>query len=89
MGSSNSCGFREFLSGSQDEANPNAENVWRLSEFQDVVTQFLREISTDADEKFFPVKNELAALNAIQAEMVSTQNRKRIIIHEPFDAFVS
>ena len=41
----------------------------------------------NAEEKFFLVKNELAALNAIQAEMSATQIRNWVIIQEQFDVF--
>ena len=47
----------------------------------------MTEFSTDTDEKFFLVQNEMAILNAFQAEMASTQNRNWAIIQEQFDAF--
>ena len=41
----------------------------------------------NTEEKFFLVKNELAAPNAIQAEMSAAQNRNWEIIQEQFDVF--
>ena len=40
MGSSDSCGLRGIFGVCQDEAKANAENIRRLSEFQDVLTKF-------------------------------------------------
>ena len=47
MGSSNSCDLRGIFCGCQDKAEANAENNRRLSAFQDVLTQFVMELSTD------------------------------------------
>ena len=82
MGSSNSCGRRGSFGGCQDEAKAIAENIWRLSEFQEVLTQLGTDFFTETDQKFFQGKNEMAALNAIQAEVAMTQSRKGIIIQE-------
>ena len=87
MGISLSCGLRGIFGRWQHEAKANAENILKLSEFQDVLTQFVMEFSTDTDEKVFSVGNELAVPNAIEAEMASTQNRNWAIIQEQFDAF--
>ena len=86
MGSSNSCGLRGIFGGCQDEAKANAENFRKLSEFPDVVTKFVADFSSETDENFFLVKKEIAALNAIQAEMSSTQNRNWVFIQEQFAA---
>ena len=56
-------------------------------DFHDVLINFLMEFSSDTDEFFFLVRSELAALNAIQAEMASTKNRNWAIMQEQFVAF--
>ena len=87
MGSSDSCGLQGIFGGCHDQAQANAANIRSLSDYQDVLTQFVTEFQLNTDEKFFLVKNELAALNAIQAEMSETQNRNWAIIQEQFDVF--
>ena len=84
MGSSTSCGLRGFFGGCQDEVKANDENIRRLSDFQDVLIQFVTEFSTNTDKKLFLFRNELAALNAIQAEIESTQNRNWAFIQKHF-----
>ena len=49
MGSSDSCGHLGTIGGCQDEAETNAADIRRLSDFQDVLTQFVSETSTDTD----------------------------------------
>ena len=87
MGSSDSCGIRGIFGGCHDQAQANAANIRRLSDYQDILTQFVTEFHMNTEEKFYLVKNELAALNAIQAEMSATQNRNWEIIQEQFDVF--
>ena len=65
MGSSDSFSPRGIFGGYHDEAKANAANIRRISDFQDVLTEFFTEFSPDTDGKFFLVKKELAALNAI------------------------
>ena len=50
------------------------------------MTQLVTDLSTDTNEKFFQVTNDLAAMNAVQAEIASNQNRNWAIIPEQFDA---
>ena len=84
IGNSDSCGLPGDFVACQDEKKPNAENIWQLSEYQDVLTQFVTELSTDSDEKFFLVKNKLAALDAIKAEIASTLNLNWAFSEEQF-----
>ena len=89
MGNSDSCGLRGIFGfgGSHDQAKANAANIQSFSDYQDSLTQFVTELHMNTEEKFFLVKNELAALNAIQAEMSAAQNRNWVIIQEHFDVF--
>ena len=78
---SDSCGLQGIFRGCHDKVQAVAANIRRLSEYQDVLTQFVTEFSTKSNEKFV-VKNELAALNAFLAEMASTQTGNWTIIRE-------
>ena len=46
-----------------------------VSEFQDSLTDYVTEFTTNTDQKFYLLENELAALNAIQNEMAETQDK--------------
>ena len=82
IGGSNSCGLRGIFGNCQDQSKANAENVHRLADFQNSLTDYVTEFITNTDEKFFLVENNLAALNAIQSEMASTQDKNYVIIQE-------
>ena len=58
-----------------------------MSDFQDVLTQFVSEFTAVTDNRFFLVENELAALYSIQNEMAETQNKNWALIQGQFDAF--
>ena len=75
VGGSASCGLRGIFGNCQDQSKANAENVRRLADFQNSLTDYITEFITNTDEKFFLVENELAALNAIQSEMAATQDK--------------
>ena len=82
VGSSDSCGLRGIFGNCQDQSKANAENIRRLADFQNSLTDYVTEFITNTDEKFFLVENELAALNAIQSEMAATQDKNGVIIQE-------
>ena len=82
VGSSDSCGIRGFFGNCQDQSKANAENVRRLADFQNSLTDYVTEFITNTDEKLFLVENELAALNAIQSEMAAIQDKNWVIIQE-------
>ena len=85
LGISDTCGLRGIFGGCLDDAQANAANVRRLSDYQDILTQFVTEFSTNTDGNFFLVQKELAALNAIQAEMASNQNRNWAFMQRQFN----
>ena len=87
LGSSDGCGIRGIFGSCQDQPKANADNIRRLSDFQDVLTQFVSEFTAVTDNRFFLVENELAALYSIQKEMAETQNKNWAIIQEQFDVF--
>ena len=82
LGGSKSCGIWNFR-GCQGEVQANAAGNRRLSDDQDVLTQFVLEFSTNTMKCFFfLIKNELAALNAVQAEVAPTQSLNWTVIQE-------
>ena len=87
MRKSDSCGLRGIFGGCHDQTKANAKNIRTISEVQDVLTVFVTDLSTNTDEKFFLEENELAALQAIQAEMSRTQNTNWAIFQEQFDIY--
>ena len=80
--SSASCGLRGIFDHCQDQSKANAENICRLSKFQDSLTDYVTEFTTNTDAKFYLVENELAAWKAIQHEMAETQDKNWAIIQE-------
>ena len=82
VGNSDSCGLRGIFGGCYEQTRAKAESVRTIIEFQDVLTDFVTELSTNTDAKFFLVENELASLQAFQAEMSCTQNTNWTIIQE-------
>ena len=82
VGSSDSCGLRGIFGNCQGQSKANAEIVRHLADFQNGLTDYIAEFITNTDEKFFLVKKELAALNAIQSEMAATQDKNWVIVQE-------
>ena len=82
IGGSDSCGLRGIFGNCQDQSKINAENIRRLDDFQNSLTDYVTEFITNTVEKFFLVKNELLALNAIKSEMAATQDKNWVIIQE-------
>ena len=82
VGKSDSGGLRGIFGNCQDQSKVNAENIRRLADFQNSLTDFVTEFITHTDEKFFLVENELPALNAIQPEMAATKDKNWVIIQE-------
>ena len=80
--SSDSCGLRGIFGDCQDHSKAIAENIRRLSDFQNSFTDYVTDFNTNTDEKFFLVEKELAALNAIQSEMAATQDQNWANIQE-------
>ena len=87
LGSSGSCGLQGIFGTCQDQSKANAENIRRLSEFQDVLSQYVTEFSRSTESKFFLIANELAAINEIQAAMIATQNKNWALIEQQFAVF--
>ena len=56
LGSSDSCGLQGIFGSCQDDAKANAENTRKLSDFQDVLTQYVTEFTTSTDKNFLWLK---------------------------------
>ena len=82
IGGSDSCGSGGFFGNCQDQSKANAESVRRLVEFENSLTDYVTEIITNANDKIFLVEKELAALNAIQYEIATTQDGNWVIMKE-------
>ena len=87
LSSSDSCGLQGVFGSCQDDAKANAENIRKLSDFQDVLTQYVTEFTSPTDKVFFMVEKEMAALHDIQRELVDTQNKNGARIQQQFDVF--
>ena len=87
LGSSGSCGLQGIFGTCQDQSKANAENIRRLSDFQDILSQYVTEFSSSTENKFFLIENELAAINEIQADMTATQNKNWALIEQQFAVF--
>ena len=59
LGSSGSCGLQGNFGTCQDQSKTNAENIRRLSDFQDILSQYVTEFSSSTENKFFQLKMNL------------------------------
>ena len=64
-----------------------AESIRRLADFQDTLTDYVTDFTTNTIEKFYLVENELVDLNGIQAEMAETHDKNWPIFEEQLLAF--
>ena len=58
VGSSDSCGLRGIFGNCHDQSKANAENIRRLADFQNSLTDYVTEFKTHTDEKFLHVKKK-------------------------------
>ena len=70
LGSSDSSGLQGIFGSCQDDTKANAENIRKLSDFQDVLTQYVTEFTTSKDKKFFMVENELAPFTTSKGNLL-------------------
>ena len=73
--SCDSSGLPEISGGAQDNAKANAAKLHRLSYHHELRTQFVADFPTKMGGKDILIKNTSVTMNAIQAEMGSTENR--------------
>ena len=75
VGRADECGLRCVFGPRQDQSKANAKYIRRLPDYQVSSTAYVTLFTTNTDEKFFLVENELDSSNAIQAEMAVTVKR--------------
>ena len=65
----------------------NAENIARLNEYALVLTDYVLEVESASNEKFFLISNEIAKVSKIQQEMQDNQNKNWKVVQDQFDIF--
>ena len=73
-GGSADCGLTGIFSTCQDQSETNAANNEHLGKIILVLTNYVSQLRTDFDEKFFLVSNKLKETEEAQAQMTETQN---------------
>ena len=68
----------------QDQAQANSKNIETLEQYSMALTDYVSEIETSSNEKFFAISNELSEIRAIQQHSVENQNRSWKILEEQF-----
>ena len=87
MGSNDNCGLAGVFGTCRDEAKENAANIEVLGLHATHLSEFVEEIANEANEKFYLVHNELAAIRQSQEEMIQTQSANWEIIEKQFKTF--
>ena len=84
MGNSGGCGLMGIFGSCQDQAQANAKNIESLEQYSMALTDYVSEIETSSNEKFFAISNELSEIRAIQQQTIENQNRNWKILEEQF-----
>ena len=84
MGNSGGCGIMGIFGSCQDQAQANSKNIETLEQYSMALTDYVSEIETSSNEKFFAISNELSEIRAIQQHTVENQNRSWKILEEQF-----
>ena len=82
-----SCGIKGFFGFCHDKSKTNAENIQKLADFTEALTEDVFKLRNEVNEKFFMVMSELAAIKSVQKEMLEVQNRNWQIIEEHLKIF--
>ena len=85
MGNSDSCGIMGIFGSCQDQARANAENIEALEEYSMALTDYVAEVETSSNEKFFAISNELAEIKNIQKQTIENQNKNWKVVQEQFE----
>ena len=75
MAGSEGCGITGLFGKCQNYGRKNAENIERLNEYASVLTDYVLEVESASNEKFFLISNEIAKISEIQQEMQDNQNK--------------
>ena len=84
MGNSGGCGIMGIFGSFQDQAQANAKNIETLEQYSMALTDYVSEIESSSNEKFFMISNELSEIRAIQQQTIENQNRNWKIIETQF-----
>ena len=84
MGNSGGCGIMGIFGSCQDQAQANAKNIETLEQYSMALTDYVSEIESSSNEKFFTISNELSEIRAIQQQTIENQNKIWKIIEEQF-----
>ena len=84
---SGSCGVRGIFGSCHGRAKQKAQNIKKLAEFTENLTQDVFKSRNEVNDKFLMVTTELEALKSVQKEMLEVQNRNWRIIEEHFEVF--
>ena len=82
-----SCGIKGVFGSCHDKSKTNAENIQKLADFTEALTEDVFKLRNEVNDKFFMVTSELAAIKTFQKEMLEVQNRNWQIIEEHFKVF--
>ena len=63
------------------------EKIERLNEYASVLTDYVLEVESGSNEKFFLISNEIAKVSEIQQEMQNNQNKNWKVVQDQFDIF--
>ena len=84
MGNSGGCGIMGIFGSCQDQAQANAKNIETLEQYSMALADYVSEIESSSNEKFFTISNELSEIRAIQQQTIENQNKNWKIIEEQF-----
>ena len=84
MGNSGGCGIMGIFGSCQDQAQAIAKNIETLEQYSMALTDYVSDIETSSNEKFFAISNELSEIRAIEQHTVENQNRNWKILEEQF-----
>ena len=68
----------------QYQAQANANNIETLEQYSMALTDYVSEIETSSNEKFFAISNELSEIRAIQQQTIENQNWNWKILEKQF-----
>ena len=81
------CGVMGIFGSCQERAKANAENIRELQKFSSYLANYVEQIQTNSEEKFFLISSELSEINRIQQEIVEIQNQNWHVISSQLDVF--
>ena len=84
MGNSGGCGIMGIFGSCQDQAQANAKNIETLEQYSMALTDYVSEIESSSNEKFFTISNLRSEIRAIQQQTIENQNKNWKIIEEQF-----